>query len=110
VNDTVNFYVESFPQRFQSKMSILNAYADDEYTGRDPSYWRSYIENLKKVTPEDVHRVARQHLHPDKLVILAVGDADAIIAGGYDKAPDLGIDDLGPVTRLPLRNPETMKR
>jgi predicted Zn-dependent peptidase len=110
VNDTVNFYVESFPQRFQSKMSILGTYADDEYTGRDPSYWRSYIENLKKVTPEDVQRVAKQHLHPDKLVILAVGDADTMIPGGYDKAPDLGFDDLGAVSRLPLRNPETMKR
>jgi predicted Zn-dependent peptidase len=110
VNDTVSFYVESFPQRFQSKMAVLSAYVNDEYTGRDPIYWQSYIENLKKVTPEDVFRVAQQHVHPDRLVILAVGDADEMIEGGYDKAPELGLDDLGPIKRLPLRDPETMKR
>ena len=110
VDDTVAFYAESFPQRFQSKMSVLSAYVNDEYTGRDPSYWRAYIENLKKVTPDDVLRVAQKHLYPDKLVILAVGDADAMIAGGYDKAPDVGLEKFGTITRLPLRNPETMKR
>jgi len=43
-------------------------------------------------------------------VILAVGDAEAIMAGGYDKAKDLHFDVFGPVKRLPLRDPETMRR
>lgn len=110
VDDTVNFYVESFPQRFQNKMAVMSAYADDEYTGRDPMYWQSYIENLKKVTPDDVQRVAQKYLHRDKLVLLAVGDADAICAGGYDKDAGLKFESFGPVTRLPLRDPETMRR
>jgi len=55
-------------------------------------------------------RVARQYLHPESLVILAVGEADAIEAGGHDKAPDLGFDVFGPLTRLPLRDPDTLKR
>ncbi len=110
VNDTVAYYVESFPQRFQSKMAVLGTYVDDEYTGRNPRYWQTYIENLKKVTPDDVLRVSQKYLQPDRLVILAVGEADAMIAGGYDKAPELGLKDLGPITRLPLRDPETMKR
>jgi predicted Zn-dependent peptidase len=110
VDDTVNFYVESFPQRFQSKMTILGAYADDEYTGRDPIYWQSYIDNLKKVTPDDVQRVAQKYLQPDQLVLLAVGDANAISAGGYDKAADLKFESFGKLLTLPLRDPETMKR
>lgn len=110
VDDTVNFYVESFPQRFQSKMSILSTYADDEYTGRDPIYWQTYMENLKKVTPDDVQRVAQKYLQPDQLVLLAVGDANAICAGGYDKAADLKFEKFGKPIMLPLRDPETMKR
>lgn len=110
VADTVSFFVEAFPGRFQSKMAILGTYVNDEYTGRDPSYWQSYIANLKKVTVDDVLRVAKQHLHPDRLVVLGVGDADAILTGGYDKAPELKFENFGPVTRLSLRNPETMKR
>jgi len=110
VDDTVNFYVESLPQRFENKLAILETYTSDEYTGRDSKYWQTYVENLKKVTPEDVQRVARKYLHPDQLVILAVGDAEAIVTGGYDKAKDLHFDAFGPVKRLPLRNPETMRR
>jgi len=110
VKDTVAFTTESFPQRFQSKMSVLRTYVSDEYTGRDPAYWQTYIANLKKVTPDDVLRVAKKYLHPDKLVILAVGNADDVLGGGYDKAPNLKFDAFGAITRLPLRNPETMKR
>jgi len=110
VADTVSFMVESFPQRFQNKMTVLGAYASDEYTGRDSTYWQTYIDNLKKVKPDDVMRVAKKYLHPDQLVILAVGDADAIFAGGHDKSPDLHLDAFGKVTRLPLRDPETLKR
>lgn len=110
IDDTVNYYVESFPQRFQSKMALLRTYVDDEYTGRDLAYWQSYVDKLRRVTIEDVQRVAKKYLSPDKLVIVAVGDVDAIIAGGHDKAPDLKFDSFGKITRLPLRNPETMQR
>jgi hypothetical protein len=49
-------------------------------------------------------------LHPDQLVVLAVGDGEAIAAGGHDKAPDLKLEALGAVTKLPLRDPDTLKR
>lgn len=110
VDATINFYVESLPQRFESKMVMLETFSSDEFTGRDPKYWDTYVENLKKVTIDDVQRVAQKYLQPEKLVILAVGDADAVIAGGYDKAKDLKFDAFGKVTRLEPRNPETMKR
>ena len=110
MNATVAYYVESFPQRFQSKMQLLGTYASDEYSGRDPAYWETYVDNLKRVTPDDVQRVARKYLRPDELVILVVGDAQTIRAGGYDKAPDLKFDAFGTVHELPLRDPDTMKR
>ncbi|RME39490.1 MAG: insulinase family protein [Planctomycetota bacterium] len=110
VQDAIAYFVESFPQRFPNKMAILETYVDDEYTGRDPNYWQTYLDNLRKVTPEDVRRVARKYVHPDQLVILAVGDADAIFKGGYDKAPDLTFAAFGPVKRLPPRDPDTLKR
>ena len=110
VDATISYYVESFPQRFQSKMTLLGAYVDDTYTGRDPDYWPTYVDKLKRVSPQDVHRVARDYLHPDDLVILAVGDAKAIIAGGHDKAPELTLNTFGKVTRLPLRDPDALAR
>ncbi|MHC4064791.1 MAG: M16 family metallopeptidase [Planctomycetota bacterium] len=110
VDDVVSYYVESFPQRFGSKMALLRTYASDEYTGRDPGYWQTYIDNLKRVAPDDVQRVARQNLHAESLVILAVGDADAIESGGHDKARDLRLEAFGAPRRLPLRDPDTLRR
>ncbi len=110
VDDTVAYFVESFPQRFPTRMALLEAYVSDEYTGRDPNYWQRYVDNLKRVTPDDVQRVAKKYLHPDRLVILAVGDADTIIAGGHDKASSLRFDAFGTVKKLSLRDPDTLKR
>lgn len=110
VDDAVSYYVEAFPQQFQSKMALLKTYVSDEYTGRNLDYWQTYVDNLKRVTPDGVQRVARKYLHPDQLVIVAVGDADAMLAGGYDKAPNLRFDAFGKVTRMRLRDPDTLKR
>jgi len=110
VDDAVAYAVESFPQRFPNRMSILRTYARDEYTGRDPDYWQHYVENLKRVTADDVLRVAKKYLHPDELVILAVGDTDAMRKGGHDKAPELKFDDLGSVTVWQARDCDTLKR
>ncbi len=110
VDDAVAFAVESFPQRFPNKMAILRTYLADEYTGRDPGFWQSYVDRIKRVTPDDVLRVAKKYLHPDELVILAVGDSSAIRKGGHDKAPDLHLDAFGKVTELPLRDPDTLTR
>jgi predicted Zn-dependent peptidase len=110
LDDAVNTYVDQFPQRFPTRMALLETYVSDEYTGRDPKYWEAYIDQLRKVTPDDVHRVAQKYMHPDKLVILAVGDTEAMAAAGYDKAPEVKFENLGKTTRLPLRDSDTMKR
>ena len=110
IAEFLSFYVEGFPQRFPTKMALLETYASDEYTGRDPDYWQTYIENLKRVTSQDVLRVAQQYIHPEELVILAVGDAKAIRAGGHDKAPNRRLDDLGKVNKLRPRDPDTLTR
>ena len=110
LDNTISLYAEFFPQQFPSKMSVLRRYVTDEYTGRDPAYWQAYVENLKRVTTDDVQRVARQYLHPDQLVILVVGLTEDLLAGGHDKAPDLRFERFGSVTKLPLRDPDTLKR
>ena len=42
-----------------------------------------------------MQRVAQKYLHPDHLVILAVGDAETVAKGGYDKAPDVTLEAFG---------------
>ena len=68
------------------------------------------MDHIKAVTADDVLRVAQEYLHPDNLTILVVGQSADLLAGGYDKAPDLRFDAFGEVTTLPLRDPDTMER
>ncbi len=102
--------VETFPSNFNSKSRSMGIFASDEYTGRDPEYWANYRDRIRAVTTEDVQRVAREHLLPEKLIILAVGSQADIDRGDEKHAVTLeALAPGGKVTVLPLRDPMTMK-
>jgi predicted Zn-dependent peptidase len=106
----VNRAVESFPLRFSSAGRKASQFAYDYYTRLPEDYWEKYRQRLSAVTPEEVQRVARKYLHPDGLVILAVGDADAMLRGNPDR-PQYSIAKLAGnrgVVRIPLPDPLTM--
>ncbi|MGH9719791.1 MAG: hypothetical protein ACRD8O_06230, partial [Bryobacteraceae bacterium] len=55
-------------------------------------------------------RVAQQYLHPDKLVVLVVGDVDTILKGNPDK-PQFSLGAMAGalgLTTIPLPDPLTM--
>ncbi len=102
--------IEIFPRFFASAGAVARTFADDELTGRDPDYWNRYRDNLKAVTREDVLRVAREYLHPDRIVILAVGSVEDMLAANPDK-PQYRFEDLAPdgeIKRVALPDPLTM--
>ena len=103
--------IETFPSSFASKAQAMAVFAADEYTKRDPAFWSTYRDRIRAVTAADVMRVAKQHLVPEKLVILVVGN-QAVIDKGDGKSP-LSLASLAPggkVENLSLRDPMTMKR
>jgi len=102
---------ETFPSNFASKAAAVGIFAADEYTKQDPTYWQTYRDRIKAVTAADVQRVARQHLVPEKLIVLVVGNQAAIDKGDGKNALDLAsLAPGGKVTTLSLRDPMTMKR
>jgi predicted Zn-dependent peptidase len=105
-----NNIVQTFPSSFASKAQSMGIFASDEYTGRDPSYWTTYRDRIGAVTAADVQRVARQHLVPERMIVLAVGQQAEIDLG--DEKHKVTLAQLAPegkVTTLPLRDPMTMK-
>ena len=65
---------------------------------------------IRAVTAEDVQRVAREHLVPEKMILLVVGNQTDIDGG--DEAHPVTLESLAPggqVIELPLRDPMTMK-
>ena len=100
-------YIGQMVDPFSSRNSIVNTFANDEYTGRPKDYWRDYAKNIESVTPRDIQAVAQKYLHPDKLVFLVVGDPDAVNKGS-DKHPER-FSDFGEIEILPLRDPLTLE-
>ncbi len=103
-------YIDTFTRNFASARQVAGMFANLELTGRDPDYLKTYRDNVAAVTTDDVMRVAREYMHPDRLVLLAVGNVGDILAGDPDN-PDSTLEGLAPggnVVRIPLPDPMTM--
>jgi len=79
-----------FPIRYETTNAVAGALALATVYGLPDDYFDTYRQRIGAVTQNEVLRVARAHLHPESLQILAVGNADAI-------AEPLGRLSLGPV-------------
>ena len=103
-------FIDTFSRNFSSPASTARLFANDEYTGRDPSYLVAYRDRIRSVGEDDVLRVAREYLHPDRLVVLVVGDRTTIEGGDPDN-PEVTLEGLagGEITGIPLPDPLTME-
>jgi predicted Zn-dependent peptidase len=102
-------FIETLPGRFDSSRSVATMFAYDEFFGRDHSYWYEYQKHVEAVSADDVLAAARKYLHPEDMVMLVVGDWEAIEKGDADgKATMKNVFD-GAVKKLPLRDPLTLE-
>ena len=108
--NSIAYFVETFSRNFSSAASTAGLFANDEYTGRDPSYLATYRENIAAVTTDDVLEVAQRYLDPASLAILVVGDIETILAGDPER-PEFELEAMSPgeTLRIPLPNPVTME-
>ena len=63
------------------------------------------------MSAEDVLNAAQRHLHPKKLVVLAVGDREAMLRGNPDQ-PSFSFESLAGeagIRTIPLPDPLTME-
>jgi len=86
-------FLNSFIFSFSSPSQIVGRQMSLEYFGLPADYLDQYRDNVAKVTREEILRVAKQYLHPDRLIIVAVGDE-----ARFDKA----LSTLGKVEELIL--------
>lgn len=93
--------IDAFPKQFASRLRMLAQFAVDDMTNRPRDDWTTYRSRVDAVTAEDVQRVAREHLDPDAMAILVIGNWDAIAAG--DGATTMADVRAGEVIHLPLR-------
>ncbi len=71
-----------FPLLFDRAEAIAGMYAEDELLGRPHEYWSRYRQRLQAVTVADIRRAAERFLDPGGVVLLVVGDWEAVRGGG----------------------------
>ena len=89
--------LNSFVFRFDTKQEVMAEKMLYEFYGYPPDFLERYRAGIEKVTAEDVARVARAHVHRDKLALLVVGKAQDF---------DRPLADFGPVATLDVSIPE----
>lgn len=67
-------YLNSFVFNFDTVEEVVGRQMLYEYYGYPPDFLQRSRDRIEAVTRQDVARAAREHLHPDRLVILAVAD------------------------------------
>jgi len=93
-------FLNSFVFNFESKGQIVRRLMTLEYFSYPADFLQKTKANVEKVTKADVLRVARKHLRPDKLQILAVGRPDDF---------DEPLSVLGPVNEIDITIPPPQK-
>jgi hypothetical protein len=98
-----NFLVGSFPLRFETASATAAQIASVRLLGLPITSLQQYTEKVAAVTPAEVQRVARQYLHPDRAVIVVVGDATQVLKPLEAVAPVTLVDVEGrPMDRSAL--------
>jgi predicted Zn-dependent peptidase len=111
LNTAKRSFIDTFPQTFNTKGKIAGQFARDEFTGRharDPGFWDQWRQRIDSVTQDEVQRVARKYLTPDRAILLVVGKKDEILKGHPDHPVTLGSLVPGGLVELPLRDPLTL--
>jgi len=80
-----------FPIRYETTSAIATALANLVIYGLPDNFYDSYRAKIRAQTAADIRRVARAHLHPERVQLVVVGDPSAV----RSPLEELGI---GPVT------------
>ena len=74
LNDAKDYLTGSFPLRLDTNRKVANFLAQVEFFQLGLDYPQRYGDFIRRVTREDVLRVAQRYLQPEKLITVVVGD------------------------------------
>jgi zinc protease len=78
LRDTKAYLMGVFPATVQSASDVAGRLLDMELYDLPHDYFDRYRENIAAITKEEVERVARKYVDPDRAVIVIVGNAKQI--------------------------------
>ncbi|GAA4435161.1 hypothetical protein GCM10023188_26940 [Pontibacter saemangeumensis] len=75
LRDAKAYVMGSFGRGLENPATVAVYAINTARYGLPEDYYANYLKKVEAVTAEDVQRVAQKYIHPDKLYILAVGNA-----------------------------------
>ncbi|MBI1804430.1 MAG: insulinase family protein [Ignavibacteriae bacterium] len=89
-----NYLTLGYPASFESVAQIADRLTEIIVYNLPNDYFNNYTKNILSVTKEDVERVAKKYLEPEKVAIIVVGDKKEIEKG----ITDLKLAPIQPLT------------
>jgi len=93
----------SFARSLERADAVASRAIDIERYKLPKDYYRTYLKRIDAVTADDAQRVARQYLHPDRMLVALVGSAKEVKEKMRGFGPLTMYDEDGnPVVEKPL--------
>ena len=96
--DAQAYLTGSFPLTIETPSAIALQVLNAVFYGLDLEELQTYRERINAITPEDIQRVAKEYLHPERLSIVLVGDASVFAKDlkgvGFDQIERIPLSDL----------------
>jgi zinc protease len=93
VKRAIDSYLNSQVFDYESKANVMNRLVQLTFEGRSLDTPEQDIETYSKLTVDDIRRVAREYLHPDKMTVIVIGNAAQF---------DRPLSDFGEVNEIEL--------
>ncbi len=74
LEDAKKYLIGSFPMRFDTQAKLVNFLSQVEYYHLGMDYPEKYPAIIRGITKEEILRVARKYLHPDRTILVVVGN------------------------------------
>jgi zinc protease len=81
LQNTKNYYNGSFALGLENPARSASFASDILLNGLSKDYYRTYLQKLNAVTPEDILRVSRRYFNTDNARVVIVGKADQFVPG-----------------------------
>ncbi|HET6511914.1 MAG TPA: pitrilysin family protein, partial [Candidatus Kapabacteria bacterium] len=87
LNMVKNYVIGSFPLQIETPQQVASRVAMIVLYGLDKNYYDSFRDKVAHLTRDDIRLAAKKYLHPEKLLIVASGDIDALHGAMGEIAP-----------------------
>jgi zinc protease len=79
VEEAKGYLRGTFPTRIETADDLASLIVSLRYYGIDESYLENYVNNLNKLTVDDINKIIKKYFHPNNMRVLVYAPKDAVI-------------------------------